>query len=277
MDFIDVSGHLFTLPSYSYKPIGFEYDENEYTFWIDSNNTNNLSINNYYMRVIYAAYDLEDDYDVPIDERLNITITIDSKVFQLVSAADIDNNINNLKSIYDYFDVTDSRKNILVSSVDKYARELLKVNDEYVYKFYDKNNLSEFSKDIYEYDENGNIVLYYVNDNKEFVKYTDDIVAIKTYTETPEDIENFNKISYVIIPIYVIGYTKEEGTWSTNILIHIEDTLENTNTWCPITVGGTFVDNEEALIINGQNMGVKLPKDILRAVYKSSFYNDVFK
>ena len=276
MDFIDVSGHLFTLPSYSYKPIGFEYDENEYTFWIDSNNTNNLSINNYYMRVIYAAYDLEDDYDVPIDERLNITITIDSKVFQLVSAADIDNNINNLKSIYDYFDVTDSRKNILVSSVDKYARELLKVNDEYVYKFYDKNNLSEFSKDIYEYDENGNIVLYYVNDNKEFVKYTDDIVAIKTYTETPEDIENFNKISYVIIPIYVIGYTKEEGTWSTNILIHIEDTLENTNTWCPITVGGTFVDNEEALIINGQNMGVKLPKDILRAVYKSSFYNDVF-
>ena len=35
MDFIDVSGHLFTLPSYSYKPIGFEYDENEYTFTVE--------------------------------------------------------------------------------------------------------------------------------------------------------------------------------------------------------------------------------------------------
>ena len=45
--------------------------------------------------------------------------------------------------------------------------------------------------------------------------------------------------------------------------------------WCPITIGGVFYDNCESLIINGKNMGVDLPKDILKAIYQSSFYNDV--
>ena len=40
-----------------------------------------------------------------------------------------------------------------------------------------------------------------------------------------------------------------------------------------ITVGGTFIDECEELVINGRNMGIQLPKDILKAIYESSFYN----
>lgn len=43
--------------------------------------------------------------------------------------------------------------------------------------------------------------------------------------------------------------------------------------YTPITVGGTFVDECEELIINGQNMGFRFPKDIVKAFYQSSIYN----
>lgn len=44
-------------------------------------------------------------------------------------------------------------------------------------------------------------------------------------------------------------------------------------TYTPITVGGTFVDEQEELKINGRNLGINLPKEILRAIYQSSFYD----
>ncbi len=43
--------------------------------------------------------------------------------------------------------------------------------------------------------------------------------------------------------------------------------------YTPITIGGTFVDECEELIINGQNMGFRFPKDIVKAFYQSSIYN----
>ena len=36
MQFIDHTGHIFSLPSYKSNPIGYEYDMNEYIFWVDS-------------------------------------------------------------------------------------------------------------------------------------------------------------------------------------------------------------------------------------------------
>ena len=49
MEFVDNTGHIFSLPSYNEKPIGYEYDEYSYVFWIDSNNTSKLSVNNFYL------------------------------------------------------------------------------------------------------------------------------------------------------------------------------------------------------------------------------------
>lgn len=43
--------------------------------------------------------------------------------------------------------------------------------------------------------------------------------------------------------------------------------------YTPITVGCTFIDECEELIINGRNMGIRLPKEILKAIYNSSFYS----
>ena len=43
--------------------------------------------------------------------------------------------------------------------------------------------------------------------------------------------------------------------------------------YTPISVGCTFIDECEELIINGKNMGIRLPKEILKAVYNSSYYS----
>ena len=48
---------------------------------------------------------------------------------------------------------------------------------------------------------------------------------------------------------------------------------ELANIFTPITVGCTFIDECEELIINGKNMGIRLPKEILKAIYSSSFYS----
>jgi len=54
------------------------------------------------------------------------------------------------------------------------------------------------------------------------------------------------------------------------VVIH---TFNNVSEYCQITVGGTFIDECEELIINGKNMGINLPKEILKSIYSSSFYN----
>lgn len=70
----------------------------------------------------------------------------------------------------------------------------------------------------------------------------------------------------VLITFYVAGNASEEATWTTNIMINAtyEDGKEE---WCPITVGGVFRDECEPLIINGHNMGINIPKDIIKALY----------
>ena len=84
------------------------------------------------------------------------------------------------------------------------------------------------------------------------------------------------EFDYLLIPIYPIACAKEEGTWITNIMIHITDVKKHIEEWCPISVGGEFINEYEELIINGKNIGVNLPKDILKAVYSESLYNDEF-
>ena len=43
--------------------------------------------------------------------------------------------------------------------------------------------------------------------------------------------------------------------------------------YTPITIGCSFIDECEELIINGKNMGIRLPKEVLKAIYNSSFYS----
>ena len=232
MEFIDNSGHIFSLKSYDRKPIGYEYEEHPYIFWIDNKNKNKLSINNYYGRSIYIAYKLDQEAynsnEIDLNNRYKINISMDSSIYRLLPPNKINNYINNLSSLYDNFEI---------KGVDL------------------KNNQTSITND--------------------------DAILIKSYNEIEANNINTNnketyKEYYAIIPIYVLGYSKNEGTWMTNILININDTALNVDEWCYITIGGIFVDNEEALVINGKNMGINLPKDILKAVYQCSYYNESF-
>lgn len=232
MEFTDNTGHIFSLPSYSEKPIGYEYEEYSYIFWIDASNSSKLSINNYYSRPIYALYELKTDIskeDLENDEDPIIDIEIyvnNSNVFNLISSKNIHNYIlsNKYTNLNDYIDLNDLKDNGEETSMIK-------------------SKLT--NKDLF--------VLM-----------------------TTEQLNKSTSINYLLIPIYPIACAKETGTWITNIMIHINDKSIYKEEWCYISVGGEFINEYEELIINGQNNGVKLPKDILKAVYSESLYNDEF-
>jgi len=231
MEFVDNTGHMFSLKSYSDKPIGYEYDENDYIFWIDSNNTSKLSINNYYSRPIYALYELNKDFNVN----------------------ELENDHNKIIDIEIYFN--DSNVFKLISS-----KRLQRALSNKTEKLTDYINLNIF--------EDGEEIYNFIKDSLT----NEDLYCIKT-KETLKDTADIN---YLLIPIYPIALAKEEGTWISNLMIHIHNNSNDTDEWCPISVGGEFISEYEELIINGRNMGVNLPKDILKSVYSESLYNDEF-
>ena len=88
-----------------------------------------------------------------------------------------------------------------------------------------------------------------------------------------DDILLIEDDKFIMLPFYIIGNSQYEGTFTTTILIHISFE-DNTELYCPITIGGAWVDEIEQLQINAANMGVNLPKDIIKAVYQGSLVND---
>lgn len=216
MFFVDKSGHLFNLPDYDKKPVGYEFDTQDYIFWFENSNySNRLSINNYYVKSIHAVIDLDDIddfYNTEISSIYSIDITCESNIFHLIKSSDLQNSLNETKNILDYIEIND-HFNFLSSDND------------------------------------------------------DDFIILKM-TE--------NEKNYVLIPIYIIANSNNSGTWTSNILIHIKHKFTSNEIYCPISIGGIFCDEYETLTINGKNMGVDLPKEILRAVNGVSFYNDSF-
>lgn len=87
------------------------------------------------------------------------------------------------------------------------------------------------------------------------------------------DILQVKDDEFTMIPFYVIGNSNKEGTFTTTILISIYYN-NDVQMHCPITIGGVWVDEIEQLQINASNMGVNLPKDIIKALYQSSLVND---
>lgn len=232
MEFLDNTGHIFSLKSYNEKPIGYEYEETPYIFWMDSN-TSRLSINNYYSRPIYALYLLDKDYNIDElmkeDSPIQISIEIEnSNVYKLIDS--------------------------------------LKFN-EYI--------LSNDYNDLNDYIDLGNI-----DEHSDYLKTSltnENLFVIKTNEKINNDEKlNAAEFNYLLIPIYHIACANEEGTWITNIMIHIYNEYSNKHEWCPISIGGEFIDEFEELVINERNIGVDLPKDILKAVYSESLYNDEF-
>lgn len=91
------------------------------------------------------------------------------------------------------------------------------------------------------------------------------------------------KTTKYVYPFYVVTTSSEVGSFMTNILIKAsyrnnsgQDDEFTSYEYCYITVGAEFNEESEILYINGQNMGVRLPHEILRAVYEGSYINGEF-
>lgn len=192
MEFIDKTGHIFSMTSYDSYPTGYEYETNDYIFWLDDDYTRRLSVDNYYMKAIRVV--LPSANGIPSD----IVISSDSSVFRLVGESTIAEELKNNGGFYIELDEDDGR-------------------------------------------------------------------ITKTLKQSNGDFSLLSDDDYILVTFYIIGCAAEAATWTSQILIDV--TYEDRHVYCPITVGMTTYDECEELVINGQNMGLHLPKDIIKAVY----------
>ena len=52
MEFIDHTGHIFSLQHFNNYPNGYNYDEQPYVFWLDDELNTSLSVDCYYIKPI---------------------------------------------------------------------------------------------------------------------------------------------------------------------------------------------------------------------------------
>lgn len=259
MEFIDHTGHIFSLPHYNNYPNGYQYDEQIYTFWMNDEYNNNLSVGCYYIKPIKMLIDKK---TLNNDELGDVTIQIESSnVFRLLSPLSVQNKIqnNSIENIFNDIEFNEGNFNngissdfkTILTSDDIVVVQNLK-DKQYIYKDKSSKKSFKYVGDIFT-DPKGQI--YGKLDNDEIIYLT---------TEETE---------YYLIPFYVIGFVKDEGSWMTNVLIHVKSKID-TEIYCPIMVGGSFYDEHEELTINGQNIGLSLPKDVIRSIYNTRFFND---
>jgi hypothetical protein len=79
MEFIDSTGHIFSLPSYEDNPINLEYTENEYVFWLTDSS---VSVKNYYIKPIRFIIDYKTIKNDP--ESFSLEIENKSQFYKLI-------------------------------------------------------------------------------------------------------------------------------------------------------------------------------------------------
>ena len=278
MEFIDHTGHIFSLPHYSTYPQGYEYEENPYVFWFKDDYSSQLSVDCIYIQSIRPIVSVDNGVDIS-----SIEIICESDKFKLLSSKTINDKINSGKDLFNidlnyYTDEYVKRD----SNIDNDFKTKLSINDITIIDnlesktwYWSENGRSYIYSDIYnlpEADEMGNRYIYKI-------KNEDGSTTISK--SLPNDGVEFQQFllythitDYIMIPFYIVACNvSEAAVWMSNVLIKINTTDAQTY-YCPITIGGTFVDEQEELIINGKNIGVNLPKDICRALYKAPFDTD---
>ena len=235
MKFIDHTGHLFELKSYAIDPIGYEYEETKYVFWFENEQGYKFSVDTYAIKPIRIVF------DEPI---YSIDITLNSQKFSLISSS------------------------IVEQQIDKQLSD----DNSYYNVIFDENLDSNKTNGVFVSNLFGYTQLYYddfvehLHDNEQIEKNQLSIIEnLKAY--------NDNQKTYTLVPFYVAVKSKEAGTWQSNVLVHVTY-AGGEEEWCPFTIAAEIVDECEELIINGQNMGVYLPKEILNAVYQCGYNNN---
>lgn len=373
MEFIDHTGHIFSLPDYSQFPVGYEYSENPYVFWLSDNYSSQLSVDCFYIKPIYILTDEQNISQITVEcnKTKHYKLLSSSIVQEKLKASGMFDNGDKIdwsKANFELEFFTDEAKDLIEKHPENISEDI-NINDDFSEKLYiddvnkegvdvesellyfvgndgkyydilneqliynrdeeyvlDKNNsvqiddfkTTESKSEIYaKYDIHNKYanasfnftpdsvtkIVYINNDNipiskdefkelmtEQYKNYVHNFVTDKDGADITDSIEDINKYlkkyrqshirtvyskktKYKMIPFYVLGNVKEAGVWMTNLLITLS--LGNRNIYCPITVGGTYVDEQEALVINGKNMGIDLPKDICRALYNISFWNEI--
>ena len=300
MNFIDRTGHIFSLTHYDQYPIGYEYQETPYIFWFDSENSSKLSVNNYYFKPIRVVTKVKENDEVHVNIKIE-----NSNIFHIIDSDIIENKLLNINSLNDSIELfeseikssneitytedlsTDNYKGALVDESDdenpiEIGTETFYINvvsnKEYNGDVYNSEDLLDVhyldsDNEYHDVDPNENILLGKIEIGAifKYVRLITDIREVLVTEENRDTLTNIHiqKELYLINTFYVAVNSPEAGIWSTNVLINIDDE------WCPVTVSAEIIDEAEELIINGQNFGIYLPKEITRAIYSSNYNIDV--
>lgn len=286
MEFIDHTGHVFSLPSYSDEPIGYEYNETKYIFWFNNEYGYDLSVSNYYfkpIRVLVPIADGTEESDIKINVKAQPNST-----FKLISPKTIQSLVEAQTSMSDAIRIHESE---FVEEITEQDIDIIMGIQEPISKV--------FRTPYYTYESNGVTMVYdddgVVTDNGDgtftgyiaFGPFTEEVELEQKWKEHrytgDSDKARYNgKLydviisyqQYALIPFYIVAYSDEESLLESNILISTSTNGGEMYDYCPITVGINLIGECEPLIINGKNVGISLPKDIMKAVYECGFYND---
>ena len=309
MNFLDRTGHIFSLPSYPTKPIGYEYDESPYIFRFNTETGNKLSVDNYYFKPIRIVNRIYENINSALELHFNIKIE-DSNIFYLIDSDIIENKLlNNINQSIELFetDITSSKeldyiekiswkdtsseividnensdfKGVIVEESEKEYGTLIKYINPLTNTEYDGEIIDSISEGTEYINKNGDNVIYNSSENENLILGKTSIGDTVKYIElistknrvlvdgTNEGIlENITKEKelYLINTFYAVVNSSDEGIWTNNILINI-----NEEEWCPITIAADIIDEKEELIINARNLGISLPKEIVQAIYSSNY------
>lgn len=204
MEFIDRTGHTFSLKSFDRYPIGYKTVQHKYIFWSEGyNKQRNLSVGMWYCTPIWVLLD-ENEYLKEIE--------IESDRFRIIG--------------YDQLQKLGIRNGNIIST-----------------------GFTISEKDLW------------------------------TSTFFPSDSLYIKVGKKKVCPLYVFALSETEGTFTTPILFHTyykgEEDESVEECFVPASLGGEWHDEEEDLIINGQNMGINLPKEVMKAMYDTSYFDDV--
>lgn len=302
MNFIDRTGHIFNLTSYDEYPIGYEYEETPYIFYFETERGSKLSVNNYYFRPVRIVTKVKQGDEVCIDIKIE-----NSAKFYLINSDVIEDKLLNIDSINDSIklfenSITQSQhlhytesirlneqgskpfKGCVVDESDPDVRLGTEIyytnafsNKEYTGTIYHKADLeigttylNEEGSDIVITEETDNDMLFgqiTIGELSKYIKLNQLTREVLVTDENESSLSNIHikEDLYLINTFYVVVNSAEQGVWSTNVLINVDDE------YCPITVCAEIIDEQEELIINGQNIGVKLPKEIVQAIYSGNY------
>ncbi len=123
MEFIDHTGHIFSLTSFDVYPTGYEYETFEYIFYLEDEYTHRLSVNNFYIKPIRALLHKSDG------ELTSLSITVDSTVFKIIGSQTIQDKIKQ------------NGFNIEFDENDEAFKTELTLDDIYILKDIDENDI----------------------------------------------------------------------------------------------------------------------------------------